>query len=101
MIMKIIKWITIPLLLIGSMFTRYATSYEILLNVTICIGALVVVQQAFRARSYLWAAGFVAIAIVFSPLILVAKIFLLMSFTCVASFVTLLDTWKTRPSPAG
>ncbi len=100
MFMKLAKWVSVPFLLIIAMFTQFAASYEFLLDIAICQGALIVVQRTFRAKEYFLGAGFVAIAIVFSPLPLIFKIFLLLSFTCVAAFVTLLDTWKTRPAPA-
>jgi hypothetical protein len=100
MLTKIAKWISLPALLIGSMFSRSAASYELLLDVVICMGAIIVVQHEVRLKEYFWAAGFVAIAIIFSPLILATKIFLLMGLTCAATFVTLLAAWKLRPAPA-
>ena len=99
MISKIIKWVSLPALLIGSLFTPFAASYQHLLEVVICLGAIIVVQRAVTVKKYFWAAGFVAIAIVFSPLMLVFKVFLLMGFLCMATFVTLLATWKTQPVP--
>src|SRR5207253_992434 len=87
---KIIKWVSLPALLIGSMFSHSAANYELLLNWLICLGAIIIVQRAVSAKKYFWAAGFVAIAVVFSPLMLVVKIFLLMGFTCIATFATLL-----------
>ncbi len=100
MFARIVKWVSIPLLLIAALFTPFAASYEFLLNVAICQGALIVVYGTFRAKEYALASGFVAIAIVFSPLPLIFKIFVLLSFTSVATFVALLDTWKTQPASA-
>jgi hypothetical protein len=81
MSITIIKWISLPLLLTGSLFARFAGTCEIVLNLLVCAGALVVVQRAVSFREYLWAAGFVDVAIVFSPLTLIIKIFLLLSLT--------------------
>jgi hypothetical protein len=99
MFTRMIKWISLPVLLGVAMFSSYAARYELLLDAVICLGAIIIVQRAIWVREYFWAAGFVAIAIVFSPLILVMKIFLLMGFTCIAIFLTLLAAWKPQPLP--
>ena len=83
MSMTIVKWISLPVLLTGSLFARFAGNYEIVLNLLVCAGALVVVERAVSFREYLWAAAFVGVAIVFSPLTLIIKIFLLLSLTCI------------------
>jgi len=100
MITKIVKWVSLPALLIASMFSRSAASYELLVDFVICLGAIIFVQRAVRLREYFWAAGLVAIAVVFSPLLLVVKIFLLMGFTCIATLVTLMAAFRKQPVPA-
>ena len=100
MVTKIIKWVSLPALLIASMFSRSAASYELLVDLVICLGAIIFVQRAVRLKEYFWAAGFVAIAVVFSPLLLVVKISLLMGFTCIAAFVNVLAAFRTQPLPA-
>ena len=97
MSMTVIKWISLPVLLAGSLFARFAGSYEIVLDLLVCAGALVVVQRAVSFREYLWAAAFVGIAIVFSPLMLIIKIFLLMTFTCIGSLAGVYAAWKRQP----
>ncbi|MGC9950274.1 MAG: hypothetical protein ABSF64_28240 [Bryobacteraceae bacterium] len=99
--MKIVKWASIPVLLIASLFACCAASYEPLVDIAICLGAIVFIQRAIRLREYFWAAAFVAIGIAFTPLSLMVKIFLLLSFTCVATFANLLVAFRTRPAPAG
>jgi hypothetical protein len=100
MVIKIIKRVSLPVLLIASIFSLSAASYEFLVDVVICLGAMIFVQRAVRLKEYFWAAGFVAIAVVFSPLLLVVKIFLLMGFTFIPTFVTLLAAFRTQPLPA-
>jgi hypothetical protein len=100
MIMKTIKWISIPALLVASMFSRYAASYEHLVDFAICLGAIVFLYRAVWMREYFWGAGFVAIAVVFSPLSLAVKIFLLMGFTCIAAFAALLAVLRPQPVAA-
>ena len=95
--MTITKWLSIPILLVASMFSVYAASYELLVNMTVCLGSVVLVQHGMRAREYFWAAGFVTVAIVFSPLLLVVKIFLLMGFSCVVTVTTLVAAFRAQP----
>jgi disulfide bond formation protein DsbB len=96
MSITIIKWISLPVLLTGSLFARFAGSYEIVLNLLVCAGALVVVQRAISFREYLRAAAFVGVAIVFSPLTLIIKIFLL-SLTCIGALAGVYAAWKPQP----
>jgi hypothetical protein len=96
---KIIKWISLPVLLIGSLFSASAESYEFLVDFVICLGAIIFVQRAASSKEYFWAAGFLAIAAVFSPLLLVVKIFVLTGLTCVATFATLLAAFRVQPLP--
>lgn len=100
MVTKIIKGVSIPVLLIASMFSCFAASYEPLVDFVICLGAIIFVPRAVRLKEYFWAAGLVAIVIVFSPLLLVVKIFLLMGFTCIVTFVTLLAAFRRQALPA-
>lgn len=97
---RIIKWVSLPVLLTASIFSRYAAAYEGLVDLLICMGATVFALRVGRLREYYWAAGFVAIAIVFSPLELVLKVFLLMAFTCVAMLAVLLTAFRPQPAMA-
>ena len=73
MLAKVTKLVCIAALLLAALFWRAAPSYQMLLNLLLCVGSLVVVKQAFRAREYVWATCFVAIAVVFNPFILFLK----------------------------
>ena len=97
---KIIKWVSIPVLLFATTFSYSAARYEPLVDFVVCLGAIVFVRRAVRLKKYFWAAGFVAIAVVSSPLLLAAKIFFLLGFTCIATFATLLVAFRTQPLPA-
>jgi hypothetical protein len=92
-IAQLIKWSSIPALLVASMFSYLTGSYGPLVSMAVCLGAMVFIQRAVWSREYLWALGLVAIVAAFSPLILAVKIFLLMGIVCVgaclASFVVL------------
>src|SRR4051812_20452745 len=97
MSMTVVKLISLPVLLTGSLFAGFAGNYAIVLNLLICAGALVVVQRAVSFREYLWAAAFVGVAIVFSPLTLTIKIFLLLSLACVGALAGVYAAWKPQP----
>jgi hypothetical protein len=99
MLTKVVKWVSIPALLVASMFSFVAAGYEPLLNGVICMGAIIGVQRAVWAREYLWGGGCVAIVVAFSPLVLVVKIFLLMGLTCVAAVITLFAAFRMRRLP--
>jgi hypothetical protein len=99
MLIKVVKWVSIPALLVASVFSFVAAGYEPLLNVVICMGAIIGVQRAVWAREYVWGAGCVAIVVAFSPVPLAVKIFLLMGLTCVAAFVTLFAAFRMRRLP--
>ena len=99
MVARIAKWASIPVLLIGSVFSRYAASYELTVDLAICLGATILVLRAVWMKEYSWAAGFVSIAIVFSPLLLAVKVFFLMGLTCMAVFLALLTALRRHPLP--
>ena len=96
---RLVKWVSIPVLLIAALFSCFAASYELLVDLVICTGAVICVQRAVRSRGYFWAAGFLLIVIVFSPLVLAIKIFLLMGFTCIAAFGALFVAFRPQPVP--
>ena len=98
MVTKIMKWASIPVLLIASLFAFCAASYEPLLDFTIGLAAIVFVQRAIRLKEYFWAVGYLAVGVVFTPLSLMVKIFLLMGFACVVTFANLLAAFRTQPA---
>ncbi|MGA2737062.1 MAG: hypothetical protein ABSG65_06375 [Bryobacteraceae bacterium] len=97
---KTVKWVSIPVLLIASLFACCTAHYEPLVDYAICLGAVVLMLRAVWLKQYYWAAGLLAILAVFTPLSLVAKIFLLMSFTSIAAFTTLLTAFRPQPLAA-
>ena len=100
MVTIIIKSVSLPVLLIASMLSRFAVSYEFLVDFVACLGAVIYVLRAVRLKEYFWAAGFVVIAVVFSPLLLMVKVFLLMAVICIVTLLTLLAAFRTQRLPA-
>ncbi len=94
--MKIARWIWIPALLIASAFSGLAGGYEPIVNIVICLGAVILVRREVGVKKYYRAAGLVAVALLFSPLVLLDKVFLLTGFTCVTTLLTLIATFRPQ-----
>lgn len=86
---KILKWFSIPVLLVASTLSSGAGSYQHLVDFVICLSAVIFVQRAVRSKKYFWGAGFVAVAIGSSPILPTFKVFLLLGLACIATFATL------------
>jgi len=97
---KILKWASIPALTVVALLSCLAGRYEGMMNLTICLCAVVFVQRAAGLKKYGWAAVCVAVFVVFSPLLLITKIFLLMSLTCIAASVTVVAAFRPQPVAA-
>jgi hypothetical protein len=66
------KWVTMAALLTAAVLWRSAANQQLsqfLLGAIVCLGAIVVVMQAGRAKKYVWAGGFAAVALLFNPLV--------------------------------
>ena len=62
----------------------------VLFDILVCLTALLVIAEAVRAGKYFWAAGFVAIALLFNPVVPVAlsrKMFLGLDAVCILTFL--------------
>jgi hypothetical protein len=63
------KWGSIVGLLLAATSWNAGANYRLLLDLVVCVGAIVVVKQAVRAKQYLWASGFVGMALVLNPIV--------------------------------
>ena len=101
MLANIMKCISISALFLTAISWRSAASYQLLLSFVVCIGAVVVVMQAVRAKEYSWAAGFVAIALLFNPVGLFLRppgvLPLSIVVVSIAPFAISLFALKTQP----
>jgi hypothetical protein len=98
------KWLTITALLTAAMLWRSAANSQFpqfLLGFVVCLGAVVVVMQAVRAKKFIWAGGFAGIALFFNPLLPVlpfngewGRLLVLVS---IAPFAVSLAALKTQP----
>jgi hypothetical protein len=50
-------------------------------------------------KQYFWAAGFLTIAVAFTPVPVAVKVFVLMGITCIATLSNLFSAFRPHPSP--
>src|SRR2546430_296051 len=99
MLTKTMKWISIAGLLLAVLW-RPSENYQLLLQFVVCGGAIMIFLQAADAGKYVWATGFVAIAVLFNPIQPIAfspAMFLWMDLICVATFAVSLAVLKPKP----
>lgn len=99
MFTKIMKWVSAAVLLLAVLW-RPTASYQVLLEIVVCVSGLLVVTQAVRAAKNFWAAGFVAIAVLFNPVVPVAisrTKFLWLEVACLLAFLVSLAVLKRGP----
>ncbi len=99
MFTKIMKWVSIAVLLLAAVWLPSAGS-QVLLELVICVSALLVVRQAFRVGKYAWAAGFLTIAALFNPVLplgLSRGRFLLLDWLCIITFLVSLAVLRRQP----
>jgi len=99
MFTRFMKCLSIMALLIGALLGS-STSYRTILELVVCMAALMVVAQAFRMGKYFWGIAFVGIARLFNPAVPVTlsrMVFLLFDLVCIgAFFVSLTALWWPR-----
>jgi len=96
--LRLVKIFSFPVFLFASLFTGYARQYELALTLAVCMASTVLALRALRAGEYLWTAELAAIAIVFSPVLLVSKIFLLMGLAFMVACFGLWIALRTHPN---
>jgi len=102
---KFMKWLSIGGLFVGALLGSSA-DYRTVLEMVVCVAAVMVLAQAFRIGKYFWGLGFVAIAVLFNPVVPVAlshRVFLLLDLACSGAFLASLTAlrWpRTLPVPS-
>ena len=101
MLTKIMKWVSIAMLLLAALRLPSA-GYEVLLEFVVCVSGLLAMTQAVRAGKYLWAGGFTAILVLFNPIVPVTlsrQMFLWLDGVCIVAFAASLVVLKKRQPP--
>lgn len=102
---KFMKWLSIMALLVGVLFGS-SSGYRVILNLVVCVAAVMVLAQAFRIGKYFWGVGFTAIAVLFNPAEPIAfpwMVFLLLDLVCLGAFLASLSKlrWpRILPAPS-
>ena len=97
---KLMKWLSVAALLLAGLGLPLGSN-RIVLEIVVCVSALVVVTQAIRAGKYLWAVGFSAIAVLFNPMVpivLSGKTSLLVDWVCLLAFLVSLFALRIQPT---
>jgi hypothetical protein len=94
------KWVSVVLLLLAGL--RLPTmGNQVLLEIVVCVSALLAFTKAVRASRYFWAAGFSVIAVLFNPIVtlgLSGKTLLWLNWVCLVAFLLSIAAWKRTPT---
>jgi hypothetical protein len=97
MLTFVVKWISVAALLI-AMAWRTSAGYELVLLFIICAGAVIATVQSYALGKYIWAIGFLAVAILFnpiSPFVLSRALFLSLGTVSLGLFLVSLQFLRT------
>jgi hypothetical protein len=92
----IIKSVSAITLIVAALLDSSA-GYRIVLDLVVCVAALLVLAQAFRIRKYFWAVGFAVIAVLINPavpLVLSHTRFLMLDLLCMGAFLISLSALR-------
>lgn len=95
---KIMKWIALATLFLA---VSGILTHRAVLEIVVCVSALLVVTQAIGATKYFWATGFLAIAVLFNPVVplpISGNTFLLLEWVCLAAFLVSLAVLRIQPT---
>jgi hypothetical protein len=100
---KTMKWGSIVGLLLAAISWHAGANYRLLLDLVVCVGVIMVVRQAVRAKQYLWASGIVGMALLLNPIVpvftpagnLMLLLFLVGLSPIVITFAALIDATVT------
>ena len=99
MFTRIVKLVCVGALLVTAFWVA-SPGVEVLLDILISVGAITVATEAVARPKYLWAAGFLAIGVLFNPIAPVAlsrNVFLVLDMACLLAFLISLETLKSLP----
>jgi hypothetical protein len=99
MFVKIMKWLAAAILMWGGL-GLFDPAYRILLGLVVCFAAIFVFRQALNANKLIWAAGFLAIAVIYNPVVPIrfsSRVFLWLDWLGLMTFLISLAAVKHRP----
>lgn len=99
MFTKIVKLVCAGALLVTAFWVT-PPGIGILLDILISVGAITIATEAVARPKYVWAAGFVAIGVLFNPIAPVAlsrNVFLVLDVACLLAFLISLEALQSQP----
>ena len=84
----------------SSILSGFAAAYQLQADLAVVLAAGIFAGSALHSREYLLAGGLMAVGIVFMPLALALKMFLLMGFISVTMCAILIAAFRTTPALA-
>jgi hypothetical protein len=95
----VIEWVSVPALLLGTIFTYVTAGYAPLLNLALCLTGAILTGRALHGKQYFLASSFIAVAVAASPFPIGSRIFLLMGLACIGASATVFTAFRTQPEP--
>lgn len=96
---NVIEWVSIPALLLGTVFTYVAAGYAPLLDLALCLTGAILAGRSLHGKKYFLAAGFIALAVAASPFQMASRTFLLMGLACISASATVFTAFRIQPLP--
>ena len=96
MFIKILKWASVLALLAGLFVQPYG-GYSVMVQMIVCVGAIMVAVQAFHTSRVAAAVVFIAVAVLFNPVVpveLPRTMFLAMTTLSLALFLLSVITFR-------
>ena len=100
MFTKLMKWFSVTALVLG-LFWGSSAGFRIGMEMIVCVAALAVAAQAFHSGEYLWMLGFVALPVLFNPIVprtFSREAFLGLEWASIAAFLASLLLLRWHPA---
>jgi hypothetical protein len=96
---KLMKWLAAATLLLAGLALPHSV-FQLVLEIVVCIAALLVFSQTLKGNNLIWAAGLLAIAIIYNPVVPIrfsSRVTLWLDWLGMMTFFVALVALKRRP----
>ena len=98
--LTVTRWVALPVLVMLAILSRFTAAYQLQADFAVLLAAVILAGSALRTREYLWSGGLIAVGIVFIPLGLALKLFILMGFISCTTCAIAIAAYRTTPALA-
>lgn len=98
--MRLMMVVSLTALILACLLWRSTGDLRIGLQFVVCLGAVLILIEAVRASRYIWASGFLVMAVVFNPVLplrLSAPTLLTINVLSIAAFLLAMRYIKRAP----